>query len=147
MEDTNPMEEVNEFEQELVREQEEWDRLGHGISQGTMLTDAQWMATIDEHVGPLGDWLEPWLLSRFAPLIQQDASNNAQIQVSVEDCHVCLRYCLATCPPELRPIADMTKSNLWMLLELYVGTELNGVDEINFGIERVTKTFRPCLPN
>ncbi|KAL0057185.1 hypothetical protein AAF712_016177 [Marasmius tenuissimus] len=33
MEETNPMEEVDKFEQELVWEQEEWDRLGHGISQ------------------------------------------------------------------------------------------------------------------
>ncbi|KAL0070656.1 hypothetical protein AAF712_002499 [Marasmius tenuissimus] len=110
MEETNPMEEVDEFKRELVREQEEWDRLGHGISQGRMLTDAQWMATMDEHVGPLGNWLEPWLL-------------------------------------KLRPIADMTKSNLWMLLELYVDAELNSVDEIDFGIEQVPETFRSFLPN
>ncbi|KAJ8075960.1 hypothetical protein PM082_021592 [Marasmius tenuissimus] len=58
MEEINSMEEVDKFKLVLVQEQEEWDRLGHRISQGRMLTDAQWMATMDEHVGPLGDWLE-----------------------------------------------------------------------------------------
>ncbi|KAK1233631.1 hypothetical protein PQX77_003206, partial [Marasmius sp. AFHP31] len=139
--------ELDELEEKIERENEEWDRLAAGIRQGRMLTDAQWLATVDEVVGPLGDWLTDRLMERYRDRIERHPPNAAILEGAVLDMHPQLRFRLENAPPELRPVLSMNPEELRVLLTLYVDAHLNGENAPDFGYFLVSPELRPFLPN